>query len=1056
MAIFIDPRSGERYENVPDDQAERAQSEFGLVPEEAYAQQQRGEAAGPLVAGARGLVSTIAASGLAAQSALGIEPTPYAQEQAKKLFSETAESRAGQPVASMLGAAIPSIAVGAATAGVGAGLPAAAGVIGGEAAFSGLTQEATDAAVEQREFSARQAAENALLEVAFGGLAYGGGRLISAAFGNASKPAAVRQTLRSGRSSLERAAEAAATSRVTRAAAAEGEELVESLTDPEVARELFSSLRRQADAALTEADSALDALKSPKIARNSTAQRAALDDLATAFEKTDPLVARELERLRSATNPRGRFSGLQALRAEAIEGSELQAALDKTLARGDLWGDGALAQLSDLEAARALRPPVDAPAQAWREYADQIRRLPGLEGKAAALEELAERADQVKLASTLRPRKSVGAAGDGRELISTDEVQEFIKRDEDIVDAMRLAAGGDDGPGAFQRFNDEFRAAMNNRVKHEDFAASAPRDPQVIDALQVERTQVADELHAVTRVLGERGAKKQVSLLNTHIRQLRTVPIERVPAVMDRLKQTLDNLHMKAVTDKTDPYGEVLSAVDPVVERIRRALENPDYVGPKIAELQQVRNAAWSDPATGFIRNIQRARQAGADFFSRIDVDYATGDLVLEFNPRAFRSFLDLDVHDAKPGMQAWTNILDSVERMTANKLEVGVPSAAKLSTDLPESVAELRSIFETQAKRVYVKNLRKGSDDVLSRAESVPIVGKVVTGAKALAGEENVSAAAAAARQAFMPIKRQTAAEAKALLKKLGGAGLGAAAVFAAMGEHEAKAAEETVQLARDIQEAAQVDQRTTARLLVRPEQAAKLSRMRGRPASALERFQGDHDSPYQAFVAARDLVESFRKQPMALLELLAEEFGDLADSSPELHRQVATQALRISQFLQAKMPGRRNVSVAYPNGTPASPLEIRQFALFFTAATDPDSVKADARAGKLRREQVQTLKELWPAEYDGLRNSVLEEIGKGKTTTVTRQKMNLLFEFGNSVDPALGPRVSALVAAAREKQAKTQPPSSPGITRSSLSSKQNLTPGGMSALQIGPSLDN
>lgn len=36
MAVFIDPRSGERYESVPDEDAERARSEFGLVPEQEY------------------------------------------------------------------------------------------------------------------------------------------------------------------------------------------------------------------------------------------------------------------------------------------------------------------------------------------------------------------------------------------------------------------------------------------------------------------------------------------------------------------------------------------------------------------------------------------------------------------------------------------------------------------------------------------------------------------------------------------------------------------------------------------------------------------------------------------------------------------------------------------------------------------------------------------------------------------------------------------------------------------------------------------------------------
>lgn len=48
MAVFINPKSGERYENVPDAEAEIAQAKFGLVPIEQFEAEQA-EAAKPLV-----------------------------------------------------------------------------------------------------------------------------------------------------------------------------------------------------------------------------------------------------------------------------------------------------------------------------------------------------------------------------------------------------------------------------------------------------------------------------------------------------------------------------------------------------------------------------------------------------------------------------------------------------------------------------------------------------------------------------------------------------------------------------------------------------------------------------------------------------------------------------------------------------------------------------------------------------------------------------------------------------------------------------------------------
>ena len=47
MAVFVDPKSGERYDNVHEDEAERAQKEFGLVSPEDYAKQQAWEKLSP-------------------------------------------------------------------------------------------------------------------------------------------------------------------------------------------------------------------------------------------------------------------------------------------------------------------------------------------------------------------------------------------------------------------------------------------------------------------------------------------------------------------------------------------------------------------------------------------------------------------------------------------------------------------------------------------------------------------------------------------------------------------------------------------------------------------------------------------------------------------------------------------------------------------------------------------------------------------------------------------------------------------------------------------------
>lgn len=220
----------------------------------------------------------------------------------------------------------------------------------------------------------------------------------------------------------------------------------------------------------------------------------------------------------------------------------------------------------------------------------------------------------------------------------------------------------------------------------------------------------------------------------------------------------------------------------------------------------------------------------------------------------------------------------------------------------------------------------------------------------------------------------------------------------------------------------------------------------------SALERFSDGYEKPIDAFRAARKMILDWRRNPEALVDMVAGHMGDIGQLSPRLEREMTAQAMRIAAYLQDNLPGQRNVSVVYPDGTPPSRAEVRQFALRFDAAVNPAGVMADARMGRLERTQLDTLYALWPREYDALRAGVIEELGKGTATPQTRQRMSLLFGFGSEVDPALGPRTRAVVAAARAEQEKQAPaPSSPGMNRQRLPSTATMQPAGMAALSLG-----
>jgi hypothetical protein len=263
-------------------------------------------------------------------------------------------------------------------------------------------------------------------------------------------------------------------------------------------------------------------------------------------------------------------------------------------------------------------------------------------------------------------------------------------------------------------------------------------------------------------------------------------------------------------------------------------------------------------------------------------------------------------------------------------------------------------------------------------------------------------------------------------------------------------------VSSAKALKQVAEMDRQLTARFLVDPVAAQKYARVLGDAPSALQRFQGDDETPVQAMQRHQQTLRQFRQDPSAMLGLLGEELGDLDAQSPTLYRQAVAQAAKVGEFLQAEIPKPRGVSVARPQGTPPSPLEIRNYALKFGAATDPQSVMADARSGRLRREQLETLQKLWPDEYNALRQEVIGRLGHG-SSTATRQRMNLLFNLDASIDPALGMRTRRLAAAARAKSSQASA-SAPSPNRNyapkSPPSQAGMMPAGEAALQLGPNM--
>jgi hypothetical protein len=196
---------------------------------------------------------------------------------------------------------------------------------------------------------------------------------------------------------------------------------------------------------------------------------------------------------------------------------------------------------------------------------------------------------------------------------------------------------------------------------------------------------------------------------------------------------------------------------------------------------------------------------------------------------------------------------------------------------------------------------------------------------------------------------------------------------------------------------------------------------------------FVGSSGNLAAAYQSKRAALQKLQEDPMSLVDEMAAGLSGIADADPELHRQLVAQTYKVANFLQSKLPTTIGASLTRPDGTPPSPLAVRQFALYYSAATDPSSVLADLTHNRAQKEQVDTMKELWPETYDQLKMDVLAQMSEGMPTFAQRCRMDLLFDFGSALDTALSPRLSAELDAYNAEQqqgpggATAAPPSMP-----------------------------
>jgi hypothetical protein len=485
---------------------------------------------------------------------------------------------------------------------------------------------------------------------------------------------------------------------------------------------------------------------------------------------------------------------------------------------------------------------------------------------------------------------------------------------------------------------------------------------------------------------------------------------------------------------------------------------------------------ALKDTATGrvFARNLRRFSRTQAEQLQ--DVGFTR-----EMLPAPLRSALRRYGAPSSVGGMAPAEARDILVRKAARRAPRGqtAPAAPDPSADWSRATPEERAAYAEQAvtdevmgdidasakvRAILDKQRGQGGSATLGGILAASAVGAAALAAPAVAGGETgqrmrekmvaISKTIERAGGAVAWLRQQLPGlegdELNALGERLDSnlerakAGLQRlAALVDTAFSADAKHAPEDMQAADTLEAEAERDLADTARALTDPAYAARWARQaRGLPGT-LERFMGPHATLRQAFAERRQAILDATRDPETLVGVMTDRFGDLP---PE----VGMQALQVAQYLSRELPPVRGATMTRPNGIPPDELEMRSWALKYETAVDPSSAFDDAKRGKLRHEQVRTLREVWPDRYEELRTATMLAMGEGRSSVTQRMRADLLFGFAEALDPAFSRRLSSAAAAAYAEQGGASTPGG-APTRSRIPGATN--PGGLNALQLGAS---
>ena len=134
---------------------------------------------------------------------------------------------------------------------------------------------------------------------------------------------------------------------------------------------------------------------------------------------------------------------------------------------------------------------------------------------------------------------------------------------------------------------------------------------------------------------------------------------------------------------------------------------------------------------------------------------------------------------------------------------------------------------------------------------------------------------------------------------------------------------------------------------------------------------------------------------------------------TDPRLATTVANASARAMAFLYAKRPPTFESDTLQPElvARQLSDGQLATWRAYAMTAAQPLSVLDDLQRGTVRREQVETLRALYPAIYSSIQSKILDELHTSRAQISFPQRVLLFQLFGSATDPSLKPQTIAAI---------------------------------------------